>query len=162
MHYSNKIIAYRELSWRVKNEISPYKISLTNGCFSLLHIGHIEYLYELKRIGGINSKLLVGVNSDNSVKELKGRSKLIIPENERAAIIASLECVDYVTIFDDTDAYRLIYAVKPCIYGKGGDKNIDTIPYSERELLRSLGVDIYFSKLIPNKSTTNIINSIKS
>src|SRR4030043_1542847 len=94
------------------------RIIFTNGCFDLLHIGHVRYLEEAKALGDV---LVVGVNSDTSVRELKGPKRPILPEEERAEILSGLGGVDYVTLFDEIDPLKLITSVRPDVLVKGGD-----------------------------------------
>jgi len=132
-----------------------YKIVFTNGCFDLLHIGHLRTLQKAKSLGDI---LIVGVNSDTSVRRIKGRGRPIIPENERAEIIASLECVDYVVIFSELDPIKLIKAIKPDVHVKGGDYDIDKLP--EAEIVKSYGGEIVLTDIVVDHSTTKIIEQI--
>jgi rfaE bifunctional protein nucleotidyltransferase chain/domain len=131
------------------------KIVFTNGCFDLLHIGHLRTLQKAKSLGDI---LIVGVNSDDSVKQIKGRSRPITPENERAEIIAALECVDYVVIFSERDPIKLIKAIKPDVHVKGGDYDMNKLP--EAKIVRSYGGKVVLSEKISNHSTTEIIRRI--
>src|SRR3989344_3590116 len=100
------------------------KIVTTNGVFDILHIGHIRYLQEAKRLGDV---LIVAVNSDSSVKKIKGPKRPLNNENDRAEALASLECVDYVTIFSEENPIKVIEAIKPSVHAKGGDYDISQI-----------------------------------
>lgn len=131
------------------------KVVFTNGCFDILHLGHVKYLDEAKKLGDI---LIIGVNSDDSVKVLKGRGRPIMPEEERAEILAALECVDYVVIFYETNPENLIAQLKPDIHVKGGDYTKDEIP--ESKLVESQGGKTVILKEIEGKSTSNIIQKI--
>lgn len=131
------------------------KVVFTNGCFDILHLGHVKYLEEAKKLGDI---LIVGVNSDKSVRILKGEERPIMPEEERAEILAALECVDYVVIFYETNPENLIAQLKPDIHIKGGDYAMDEIP--ESKLVESLGGKTVILKEIEGKSTSNIIQKI--
>lgn len=110
------------------------KIVLANGCFDLIHAGHIRYLQGAKALGDI---LIVGINSDRQVARLKGKDRPLMPENERAEIIASIRFVDAVTVFDEPTVEELIRAIRPNIHAKGTDYTIDTVP--EREIVKSVG-----------------------
>jgi rfaE bifunctional protein nucleotidyltransferase chain/domain len=110
------------------------RVVLANGCFDLLHAGHIRYLAGAKALGGI---LVVGINSDRQVERLKGQDRPFMPEGERAEIIASLRFVDAVTIFDEPTVEELILAIRPDIHAKGTDYTMDTVP--EREVVKSYG-----------------------
>lgn len=109
-------------------------IVLANGCFDLLHVGHIRYLKGAKALGGA---LVVAINSDEQVRRLKGKGRPFMPENERAEIVAALECVDLVTVFDEPTVTETILAIRPDIHTKGTDYTVDNVP--EREIVRSIG-----------------------
>ena len=119
------------------------RIAFTNGCFDILHYGHIRYLQKAKRADRI---LIVGVNSDSSVKELKGAQRPVNPQHARAAVLAALECVDYVTIFSESTPTRLIAAIKPDILIKGADWKGKAVAGSD--LVRSTGGKIEFVPFI--------------
>src|SRR3989344_4095812 len=121
------------------------KIVFTNGCFDLLHLGHVKYLQQSRALGDV---LVVALNSDASVRELKGPSRPLVPENERAEILAALEYVDYVVIFNEKRINRAFEAVKPQVYVKGGDYTIDTLDAGERELIQKNGAEIHIIKKI--------------
>jgi len=133
------------------------KIIFTNGCFDILHLGHVRYLREAKKLGDI---LIVGLNSDDSVTALKGPGRPFVSELERAEILASLECVDYVTIFDELRPDRLIRLIRPDIHVKGGDYKLSEIP--ERRTVEALGGKVIIIPPIEGKSTTNIVEKILS
>jgi len=138
---------------RLKSENA--KIVFTNGCFDILHLGHVRYLKEAKKLGDV---LILGLNSDASVKKLKGPDRPYVSELERAEILASLECVDYVVIFPETRPDNLIRIVKPDIHVKGGDYAIDELP--EKDLVERLGGKVVVIPPIKGRSTTNIIAKI--
>ena len=131
------------------------EIVFTNGCFDLLHIGHTRYLAQARAKG---DRLVVGLNSDVSVKKLKGDKRPLIPQNERAEMLANLEMVDYVTIFADKTAKNVIAKLKPDIYVKGGDYSIENLP--EAEVVQQYGGEIELVSEIKGASTTNIVNKI--
>lgn len=131
------------------------KVVFTNGCFDILHIGHVKYLEEAKKLGDM---LIVGVNSNESVRLLKGKGRPIMPEEERAEIVAALECVDYTVIFYETNPENLIAKFKPDIHVKGGDYAITEIP--ETKLVESFGGKTVILKEIEGKSTSAIIQKI--
>lgn len=131
------------------------KIVFTNGCFDILHIGHVKYLVDAKNLGDI---LIVGVNSDESVRTLKGKCRPIVPDIERAEILAALKCVDYVVIFNELNPENLIAKLKPAIHVKGGDYVIDQIP--ESKLVESFGGKTIILKEVKGKSTSGIIQKI--
>ena len=128
------------------------KIAATNGFFDILHVGHVKYLKEAKKCGDV---LVVGLNSDVSVKMLKGETRPINPQSDRAQVLAALNCVDYVVIFDEISPIELLKSIKPDVYVKGADYTIETLP--EAKPLLTLGIDIKFVDLVLGKSTSNII-----
>ncbi len=132
------------------------RIVFTNGCFDLLHIGHTRYLEEAKRLG---DRLVVGLNSDDSVRQLaKGTDRPIVTAAQRAEVLAALACVDYVTIFDEPDPLALIQALRPNILVKGGDWSPDRI--IGKEFVESRGGSVRNIPLVPDISTTVIIQKI--
>ena len=124
------------------------KIAATNGCFDILHVGHVKYLKEAKKCGDV---LIVGLNSDASVKMLKGETRPINPQNDRAEVLIALSCVDYVVIFDEISPIALLKSIKPDVYVKGADYTIETLP--EAKPLLTLGIDIKFVDFVEGKST---------
>lgn len=132
------------------------KIVFTNGCFDILHAGHVRYLKESKKFGDI---LIVGLNSDVSVKKIKGESRPINPEMDRAEVLAGLEAVSYIVLFDETSPVKLLEEIKPDIYTKGADYTVETLP--EAKIVLSYGGKIEFIKFLEGRSTTKIIDKIK-
>ena len=131
-------------------------IVFTNGCFDLLHIGHTRYLEEAKRLG---DRLVVGLNNDDSVRQLaKDTDRPIVPANQRAEVLAALACVDYVTIFDEPDPLALIQALRPNILVKGGDWSTDRIV--GKEFVEAQGGSVKNIPLVPDISTTMIVQKI--
>lgn len=133
------------------------QIVLTNGCFDLIHAGHIHTFQAANSLGDI---LVVGVNSDRSVKALKGNSRPVISENHRATLLAALEPIDYITVFDDDTAANLITKIRPHIYVKGSDYSPDTLP--EKPVLDRFNIPVHFIPHITGISTSEIIRKIKS
>lgn len=129
----------------------------TNGCFDLLHVGHLRYLQEARKQG---AALLVALNTDASVQRLKGPTRPILPENERAEMLAALTCVDYVALFDEPTPENLLRAIRPEIYAKGGDYTLDSLP--EAPVLKELGIEARFLTLVEGRSTSSIIDKIKA
>lgn len=126
-------------------------IAFTNGCFDLMHVGHVKYLERAKKD---NRVLIVGLNSDRSISRIKGPSRPICPQKSRAAVIASLEAVDFVVIFNEETPYKLIKAVKPDVLIKGAD-------YKGKEVVGSdIAGKVELIKFVEGFSTTNIINRI--
>lgn len=131
-------------------------IVFTNGCFDLLHVGHVRYLEKAKTLG---ARLVVGINSDASVRRLsKGRGRPIIPDAQRAEIIAALECVDYVVIFEEADPLNLIRAIQPQVLVKGGDWTSDRI--IGRDVVEKGGGSVQTIPLTKESSTTLIVQKI--
>lgn len=128
------------------------KIVFTNGCFDLLHVGHVRYLQEAKRLGDV---LVVGVNSDASVKRLKGPSRPVQVENDRAEILAALGCVDFTVIFTEDTPEKLIQNVKPDVLVKGGDWKIEQIVGSDFVIAN--GGKVMSLQFVDGKSTTKLI-----
>lgn len=131
-------------------------VVFTNGCFDILHIGHIRYLKESKKCGDI---LIVGLNSDMSVKKIKGPARPINNQNDRAELLSELNCVDYVVIFDENSPKELIDEIKPDIYTKGADYTLETLP--EKDVVLKNNIKVEFIKFVEGKSTTKIIETIK-
>ena len=134
---------------------SGKSIALTNGSFDLVHSGHVNYLNKAKKMADY---LIVGVNSDKSVKQYKSDKRPIIPQNQRAFLIDNLKSVDYVVIFEETTADKLIEKVKPDFYIKGGDYTEETLP--ETATVKKFGGKIKFINMTEGCSTTNIINKV--
>lgn len=133
------------------------RVVLTNGCFDLLHSGHLRYLQAVRQLGDL---LVVGVNSDESVRQLKGESRPIVPQQERAELVAGLECVDYVTIFEEPSAVPLVELVQPTYYAKGGDYTEQDLP--EAEAVVAYGGFVVILPLHPERSTSALIERIRS
>lgn len=131
------------------------KVVFTNGCFDILHRGHVTYLNEAKRQGDI---LVVGVNSDASVKKLKGESRPINSEYDRAFVLDGLKAVDYTVIFEEDTPEDLIAYLKPSVHVKGGDYKKEDLP--ETKIVESYGGKVVILNFVEGKSTTNIINKI--
>jgi D-beta-D-heptose 7-phosphate kinase/D-beta-D-heptose 1-phosphate adenosyltransferase len=132
------------------------KIVFTNGCFDLLHMGHVQLLREAKNLGDI---LIVALNSDGSVRQIKGSDRPILPEEERAELIAALEMVDYVTMFDEPDPLNVIRELRPDVLAKGGDWAEDKIV--GREFIESYGGRVAVIPFLKGHSTTEIIERMR-
>ena len=154
---TNHIVICREMARRLSKCLhrKGQKLVFTNGCFDILHIGHVKYLEEAKSLGDV---LMVGINSDKSTKILKGPTRPLITEDERAKIVSSLYSVDYAIIFDEETPVQLISELKPDIHVKGGDYKIQNLP--EHDVVNSYGGKIQILSYINGKSTTNIIKQI--
>ncbi|OPX27524.1 MAG: bifunctional heptose 7-phosphate kinase/heptose 1-phosphate adenyltransferase [Candidatus Cloacimonas sp. 4484_140] len=133
------------------------KIVFTNGCFDIIHRGHIEYLNKAKKLGDI---LIIGLNSDDSVRRLKGINRPINYEQDRAVVLDNLKSVDYVCLFDEDTPYELIKIVQPDILVKGGDWSVQDIVGSD--IVLALGGEVKSLHFIEGKSTSDIIEKIKN
>ncbi len=127
----------------------------TNGCFDVLHLGHLRYLEAARQLG---DRLVVAVNSDSSVRQLKGADRPFVPASERAELLAGLECVDYVIIFPELTPVALLSELKPDIHVKGGDYLLEELV--EREVVEANGGEVVVGLNVPGKSTTNLIEII--
>jgi len=145
------------LRWRQQLRASGRRLAVTNGCFDLLHAGHVTYLEAARRQA---DALLVGVNSDEAVRGLKGPGRPVNSENDRALVIAALASVDAVFIFRERDAVKFLQTVQPDIYVKGGDYTLETINQDERRLIESIGGKIVLLAHVPGKSTTGILKKL--
>jgi rfaE bifunctional protein nucleotidyltransferase chain/domain len=134
---------------------SRKRIVLANGCFDLFHVGHIRYLAGAKALGDI---LIVGINSDEQVRLLKGENRPYMPENERAEIVSSIRCVDFVTVFDEPTVEELIRAVRPDFHAKGTDYTTETVP--EREIVRACGGRVAIVGDPKDHSSTELIEAV--
>ena len=158
MNFHDKIIAWDDLpAWRAKFRASGRKLVVTNGCFDLLHLGHVTYLQTARNFG---DALLLGVNSDAAVRALKGPSRPVNSETDRAAVLAALQSVDGVCIFTDAAATRFLAAAQPDIYVKGGDYTLETLHPDERRAVEAAGGKIVLVPFVPGKSTTGLLEKI--
>jgi rfaE bifunctional protein nucleotidyltransferase chain/domain len=133
------------------------RVVLANGCFDLIHVGHIRYLKESKKRGDV---LVVALNSDASVRQLKGKGRPLLMEKERGEIIASFFFVDYVTFFDEAKVDKVLLALKPHVHAKGSDYSVETVP--ERETVKSYGGEIAITGGPKIKSTSEVMREIAS
>ncbi|WP_446786926.1 D-glycero-beta-D-manno-heptose-7-phosphate kinase [Macellibacteroides fermentans] len=159
-HYDKKDISKSEklitLDMLSDLQFSEAKIVFTNGCFDIIHAGHVEYLRQAKALGDV---LIVGVNADNSVKKLKGQNRPIYPLEDRISILSAIEYIDYLIIFEEETPFNLIKAIKPDILVKGGD-------YADKEIVgqdivAEYGGEVQLIKFLENRSTTRVIEKIK-
>ena len=146
---------------RARDELAAAgkKLVFTNGCFDLLHVGHVRYLQAARELG---DALVVAVNGDESVRALKGPERPINNETDRAEVLAALRCVDFVTIFHEERVTDLVRAIRPHIYVKGGDYTIETLNQEEVGALRGAGSEIRILPLVPGRSTTATIAKWRS
>ncbi len=131
-------------------------VAVTNGCFDILHVGHVRYLEKSKSFADV---LIVLLNSDKSVHSIKGPSRPLNNENDRAEILSALSCVDYVVLFDEDSPRNLLDEIKPDVYTKGADYTTETLP--EADIMKKNGTRVEFIDFVEGKSTTNIINKMK-
>lgn len=158
MDLRDKIIPFdRVATWRETMRTQGRRLVVTNGCFDILHAGHVTYLAAARALG---DALLVGLNSDASVRALKGPGRPVNPEQDRATVLAALAAVDGVCLFEEVDALRLLAEVKPDIYAKGGDYTIATINQPERRLVEGFGGKVVILPGVPGRSTTNVLAKI--
>ena len=155
---SPKIVELEELSNRCeKLRSAGKKIVATNGCFDLLHVGHVRYLQAARALGDL---LVVGLNGDRSVRELKGAGRPITTQSDRAEILAALACVDLVTIFPEIRAAKFLAAVRPAVYVKGGDYTPRTLNEEELTILKEIEAAIRLIPLETGYSTSGLIERI--
>jgi rfaE bifunctional protein nucleotidyltransferase chain/domain len=156
---TSKTVPLNELAGRVeKLRANGKKIVATNGCFDLLHLGHIRYLEAARKLGDI---LVVGLNGDQSVRELKGPGRPINNEKDRAAILAALESVDLVVIFPELRATRFIERAAPDVYVKGGDYSCETLDAEERAALQKIGSKIEIVPFEKSYSTSALLEKLR-
>ena len=158
MSIEKKIITFSKIkALALKLRAKGKKIVFTNGCFDILHAGHVKYLEKARALGNL---LILGLNSDRSVRRLKGPSRPIVPQKDRAAVIASLGSVDYVTIFGEATPLKLIKAVKPHILVKGADWKTGSIVGGD--FVKSYGGRVVAIPLVKGRSTTGLIRKISN
>ena len=154
-----KIIGMNELAERSKElRAAGKKLIATNGCFDLLHVGHVRYL---QAAGALGDGLVVGLNGDRSVGELKGIGRPINNERDRAEVLAALECVDLITIFPETRATQFISASMPAVYVKGGDYSSETLNAEERAMLQKIGAEIRIIPFEKGYSTSLLLEKLR-
>jgi len=143
---------------RDEMERAGKKLVFTNGCFDLLHAGHVRYLQQARELG---HALAVGLNSDRSVRELKGEGRPVNAEEDRAEVLAALGCVDYVVMFDGKRATDTLRAVRPHVYAKGGDYTPASLDPDERAALAAVGAEVRILPLVPGRSTTAALERMR-
>jgi rfaE bifunctional protein nucleotidyltransferase chain/domain len=154
-----KIIEMDELAERARQlRAAGKKLVVTNGCFDLLHVGHVRHLHAARALG---DALAVGLNGDQSVRELKGLGRPLNNERDRAEVLAALEFVDFVTIFPETRATQFIRASMPSIYVKGGDYTSETLDTEEQTLLRKIGAEIRIVPFVHGYSTSRLLEQLR-
>lgn len=154
-----KIVPLEDLPARIKQlRAAKKKIVATNGCFDLLHVGHVRYLSSARAFGDL---LIVGLNGDDSVRKLKGPGRPLNSEKDRAEVLAALEAVDLVAIFPEQRATRFIQLVAPDVYVKGGDYKTDTLNAEERQILEKLGSKIDIVAFEKGYSTSSLLKKLQ-
>ncbi|GAU08789.1 D-glycero-beta-D-manno-heptose 1-phosphate adenylyltransferase [Desulfoplanes formicivorans] len=154
MTYSQKLVSWANIS-ALRSACAGKRLVFTNGCFDLLHLGHVDYLTRARQLGDL---LVVGVNSDASVRRLKGEKRPVNQEHDRAGVLGALACVDHVIIFEEDTPYRLIQLVQPDILVKGGDWPVDRIV--GRDIVEAKGGKVLSLPVLDGYSTTGTIERI--
>ena len=155
-----KILSLEKLARRSREiRDAAGRLVLTNGCFDLLHVGHVRYLEQARALGDF---LAVAVNDDESVRALKGPGRPINAAADRAEVLAAMACVDFVTIFPSVRATDVITAVRPAIYVKGGDYTVESLNSEERSAVESVGAQVEILPLVPGKSTSGLLKRVQN
>ena len=158
VNFRSKIVALNSLvAWRADVRASGRRLAVTNGCFDLLHPGHVTYLEQARNQADL---LLIGLNGDGSVRELKGPGRPVNTQEDRALVVAALASVDAVCIFPEKSAAAFLAVAQPDVYVKGGDYTIETLNPQERKLVESAGGKIVIIPFVPGKSTTALLEKI--
>jgi len=158
VNFRSKIIAWDNLpEWRTTVRKAGKKLVVTNGCFDILHLGHVTYLESARNFG---DALLVGVNGDEATRQLKGPGRPVNAASDRAAVLAALASVDGVCLFAEKAATKFLSAARPDIYVKGGDYTLETLDQDERRAVEQAGGKIVIIPLVPGKSTTALLEKI--
>lgn len=158
MGFEDKVVAYENLArWRAEIRQQGIRLVVTNGCFDLLHLGHVTYLESARSSG---DALLVGVNGDAAVRGLKGDGRPVNTETDRAKVLAALESVSAACIFPGIRATEFLQLARPDVYVKGGDYTMDTLNQEERRAVEQAGGLIRIIPFVPGKSTTSILAKI--
>jgi rfaE bifunctional protein nucleotidyltransferase chain/domain len=157
-NFRDKMISWDALpAWRAGLRERGVKLVVTNGCFDILHLGHVTYLEGARNLG---DALLVGVNSDAAVRELKGSQRPVNSEADRSAVLAALESVNGVCIFTEKTATHFLKLAQPDVYVKGGDYTLETLNQDERRAVEEAGGKIIIVPIVPGKSTTSLLQKI--
>jgi rfaE bifunctional protein nucleotidyltransferase chain/domain len=158
VNFREKLIPWSDLSaWRAAMRAAGKKLVVTNGCFDVLHLGHITYLEAARNLG---DALLIGVSGDGSVSQLKGANRPVNSETDRAAVLAALQSVSGVCIFAEKTANNFLSIAQPDIYVKGGDYTLETLNQEERRTVEKAGGKIIILPFVPGKSTTALLEKI--
>ncbi len=155
-----KLVSQDEILNIVKDIHNQGKtVVTTNGCYDILHVGHVRYLQKTKNIADYS---VIMLNSDSSVKKIKGENRPVNTELDRAEILCALSCVDYVVIFEEKSPCELLDKIKPDFHTKGADYTIETLPKEERDVIEKNNIKIRFIEFVQGKSTTNTIEKMKN
>jgi rfaE bifunctional protein nucleotidyltransferase chain/domain len=158
VNFREKMISWNDLpAWRAQMRSGGKRLVVTNGCFDILHLGHVSYLEAARNLG---DALLIGITGDDSVRQLKGANRPVNSESDRAAVLAALESVNGVCIFAEKTATRFLAAAQPDIYVKGGDYTLETLNQEERRTVEQGGGKILILPFVPGKSTTALLEKI--
>lgn len=154
-----KLVSQQEIVSIVKElQNSEKTVVTTNGCYDILHVGHVRYLQKSKEYADY---LVVMLNSDSSVKKNKGENRPVNTELDRAEILCALSCVDYVVIFEEKSPCDLLDKIKPKFHTKGADYTLETLPKEEHDVIINNNIDVKFIEFVQGKSTTNTIKKMK-
>lgn len=160
MSLRSKILLLQDVpAWRARFRATGGRLVVTNGCFDLLHAGHVTYLENARAHG---DALLVGLNGDASVRQLKGPGRPVNGEEDRAVVLAALESVSAVAVFPEKTAAQFLSIVRPDIYVKGGDYTVESLNPEEREVITKAGGRIVIIPFLPGKSTTALLQKVQS
>jgi rfaE bifunctional protein nucleotidyltransferase chain/domain len=155
-----KVVSLEEAKARAERWRSEGKtIVYTNGCFDVLHVGHVRTLTAARRMG---DALIVGINGDRSARRLKGPGRPVFPEGDRAEMVAALECADLVVVFPDLTSLPVLRELRPDVWAKGGDYVVDTVNQEERAFVESYGGRVALASRVPDSSTTEVIARIRA
>jgi len=158
VNFREKLVSWAALAaWRADVRATGKRLVVTNGCFDVLHLGHVTYLEAARNLGDM---LLIGVSGDDSVRQLKGANRPVNSEQDRAAVLAALESVNAVCIFSEKTASRFLSLAKPDIYVKGGDYTLETLNQEERRIVEAAGGKISILPFVPGKSTTALLEKL--
>jgi rfaE bifunctional protein nucleotidyltransferase chain/domain len=156
--FRDKILSGEQLAaWRANLRAQGKRLVVTNGCFDILHLGHVTYLEQARQLG---DALLIGLNADAAVRSLKGPTRPVNLEGDRAAVLAALQSVDAVCLFSETTATRFLQDARPDIYVKGGDYTLETINQDERRAVEQAGGKVAILPVVPGRSTTGTLAKI--
>lgn len=153
---ASRVVERAHLAHLLENIRTDRRIVFTNGCFDILHVGHVRLLQHARSLGDV---LIVGVNDDGSVERLKGPSRPLVTASDRAEILAALECVDWVTLFSEDTPIETLRALRPHVHVKGGDYRPEDLP--EAAVLREMGVQLEIVPLVPGRSTTALVSKMQ-